>query len=130
MKNNLYLELTDRTKQIFKTVVESYLETGSPSGSETVLKRAGLDISSASVRNILSNIQKEAKICVFFLQTSHPSHLLFSATAHHCFQSFNGINENEIDDERIVDLIPGHKLTIENSGEKCWKVEFFYRYRM
>ena len=31
MKNNLYLELTDRTKQIFKTVVESYLETGSPS---------------------------------------------------------------------------------------------------
>ncbi len=59
MKSNLYLELTDRTKQIFKTVVESYLETGSPSGSETVLKKAGLDISSASVRNILSNLQKE-----------------------------------------------------------------------
>ena len=59
MKNNLYLELTDRTKQIFKTVVESYLETGSPSGSETVLKRAGLDISSASIRNILSSLQKE-----------------------------------------------------------------------
>jgi len=59
MKSNLYLELTDRTKQIFKTVVESYLETGSPSGSETVLKKTGLDISSASVRNILSNLQKE-----------------------------------------------------------------------
>ena len=59
MKNNLYLELTDRSKQIFKTVVESYLETGFPSGSETVLKRAGLDISSASVRSILSNLQKE-----------------------------------------------------------------------
>ncbi|SVE39414.1 uncharacterized protein METZ01_LOCUS492268, partial [marine metagenome] len=59
MKNNLYLELTDRTKQIFKAVVESYLETGSPSGSETVLKRAGLDISSSSVRSILSNLQKE-----------------------------------------------------------------------
>ena len=28
MKSNLYLELTDRTKQIFKTVVESYLEAG------------------------------------------------------------------------------------------------------
>ena len=59
MKTNLYLELTDRTKQIFKTVVETYLETGSPSGSETVLKKAGLDISSASVRSILSNLQKE-----------------------------------------------------------------------
>ncbi len=59
MKSNLYIELSDRTKQIFKSVVESYLETGSPSGSETVLKRAGLDISSASVRTILSNLQKE-----------------------------------------------------------------------
>ena len=59
MKSNLYLELTDRTKQIFKTVVETYLETGSPSGSETVLKKAGLDISSASIRAILSNLQKE-----------------------------------------------------------------------
>ena len=59
MKSNLYLELTDRTKQIFKTVVESYLETGSPSGSETVLKKAGLDISSASIRSILSDLQKE-----------------------------------------------------------------------
>ena len=59
MKNNLYTELTERTKQIFKSVVEGYLETGSPSGSETVLKRAGLDISSASVRTILSNLQKE-----------------------------------------------------------------------
>ena len=58
MKNNLYLELTDRTKQIFKAVVESYLETGSPSGSETVLKRAGLDISSSSVRSILSHLLK------------------------------------------------------------------------
>ena len=57
MKSNLYIELTDRTKQIFKTVVETYLETGSPSGSETVLKKAGLDISSASVRSILSNLQ-------------------------------------------------------------------------
>ena len=59
MKSNLYLQLTDRTKQIFKTVVETYLETGSPSGSETVLKKAGLHISSASIRTILSNLQKE-----------------------------------------------------------------------
>ncbi len=59
MKNNLYSELSERTKQIFKSVVESYLETGSPSGSETILKRAGLEISSASVRAVLSNLQKE-----------------------------------------------------------------------
>ena len=35
MSENLYVELSDRSKQIFKSVVETYLETGSPSGSET-----------------------------------------------------------------------------------------------
>ena len=59
MSENLYLELTDRSKQIFKTVVETYLETGSPAGSETILKKGGINISSSSIRLILANLQKE-----------------------------------------------------------------------
>tara|TARA_Y100001970_G_scaffold286038_1_gene407229 strand:- start:480 stop:1526 length:1047 start_codon:yes stop_codon:yes gene_type:complete len=59
MSENLYLELSDRSKQIFKTVVETYLETGSPSGSETILKKCGINLSSSSIRLILSNLQKE-----------------------------------------------------------------------
>ena len=49
MSENLYVKLNDRSKQIFKTVVETYLETGSPSGSETILKKGSIDISSASI---------------------------------------------------------------------------------
>ena len=59
MSENLYVELSDRSKQIFKSVVETYLETGSPSGSETILKKAGLNLSSSSIRLILANLQKE-----------------------------------------------------------------------
>jgi len=59
MSKNLYAELNDRSKQIFKSVVESYLETGTPSGSETILKRVGINLSSSSIRAILSNLQKE-----------------------------------------------------------------------
>ena len=59
MSENLYLELTDRSKQIFKSVVETYLETGSPSGSETILKRAGINLSSSSIRSILAQLQDE-----------------------------------------------------------------------
>ena len=59
MSENLYAELNNRSKQIFKSVVETYLETGSPSGSETILKRGDIDISSSSIRAILSNLQKE-----------------------------------------------------------------------
>ena len=59
MSENLYLELTDRSKQIFKSVVETYLETGSPSGSETILKKAGINLSSSSIRSILAELQNE-----------------------------------------------------------------------
>ena len=59
MVDNLYAELNDRSKLIFKKLVESYLETGSPAGSETLMKMGGLNLSSASIRSILSNLQKE-----------------------------------------------------------------------
>ena len=69
MKSNLYLELTDRTKQIFKTVVESYLETGSPSGSETVLKKVicGVPIRYLSSSPSLSNCITPPGICYILL---------------------------------------------------------------
>ena len=38
MSKTLYLELSNRSKQIFKTVIESYLESGEPVGSETLSK--------------------------------------------------------------------------------------------
>ena len=59
MSENLYVELSDRSKQIFKSVVETYLQTGSPSGSETILKKEGIDISSSSIRLIMADLQKE-----------------------------------------------------------------------
>ncbi|SVC55515.1 uncharacterized protein METZ01_LOCUS308369, partial [marine metagenome] len=58
----------DRSKQIFKSVVETYLETGYPSGSKTILKKEGIDLSSSSIRLILANLQKEG-----LLFAPHPS---------------------------------------------------------
>ena len=59
MADNLYEELNDRSKLVFKSVVDTYLKTGAPSGSETILKKAGINLSSSSIRAILSNLQKE-----------------------------------------------------------------------
>ena len=59
MSNKIYLEISERSKKILKSVVESYLETGDPAGSETILKKIGLNISSASIRSILADLQKE-----------------------------------------------------------------------
>ena len=59
MSKNLYLELSDRSKNILKSVIETYLETGEPTGSETILKKIGIDLSSSSIRSILANLQEE-----------------------------------------------------------------------
>ena len=59
MADNLYEELNDRSRLVFKSVVDTYLKTGAPSGSETILKKAGINLSSSSIRAILSNLQKE-----------------------------------------------------------------------
>lgn len=59
MSKTLYLELSHLSKQIFKSVIESYLKTGEPVGSETLSKKLGINISASSIRSIMANLQKE-----------------------------------------------------------------------
>ena len=51
--------MSNRSKQIFKSVIESYLETGEPVGSETLSQKLGIKISASAIRSILANLQKE-----------------------------------------------------------------------
>ena len=59
MIDNNYLKLNERSRQILKQLVDYYLETGEPIGSETLSKRMGLKISSSSIRSIMSELQQE-----------------------------------------------------------------------
>ena len=59
MSKTLYLELSNRSKQIFKSVIESYLDSGEPIGSEVLSKKLGINISASAIRSILANLQKE-----------------------------------------------------------------------
>lgn len=51
-------ELNDRTRNIFRMVVESYLDSGAPVGSRTISKFAGLNLSPASIRNVMSDLEE------------------------------------------------------------------------
>ncbi len=48
-------DLDDRARDIFRRVVEAYLETGEPVGSRT-LSRGGIQLSPASIRNTLQDL--------------------------------------------------------------------------
>ena len=51
-------ELSRRAREVFRQVVESYLETGAPIGSRTVSKLSGLGLSSASIRNVMQDLEE------------------------------------------------------------------------
>ena len=49
--------LSDRTRRILATLVRSYIETGEPVASATLAQKAGLNLSSATVRNVLAQLE-------------------------------------------------------------------------
>lgn len=58
MASNPITELNDRTRVIFRSVVESYLDSGAPVGSRTISKFSGLNLSPASIRNVMQDLEE------------------------------------------------------------------------
>ena len=50
------MSLTDRKKRILRAIVETYIATAEPVGSKAVAQHAGLDVSSATIRNEMSDL--------------------------------------------------------------------------
>ncbi len=50
------MELAERKKKILSYVIESYIRTGEPVGSKTLISETGLDVSSATVRNDMADL--------------------------------------------------------------------------
>ena len=50
------MELTDRKKRILRAIVETYIATAEPVGSKAVAERTGLDVSTATIRNEMSDL--------------------------------------------------------------------------
>jgi len=51
-------ELNDRTREIFRLVVEGYLASGQPVGSKTLAGEGGLNLSPASIRSVLAELEQ------------------------------------------------------------------------
>jgi heat-inducible transcriptional repressor len=49
--------LTNRAEVLLKTLVESYIEEGRPLGSRTLARRAGLDLSPATIRSVMADLE-------------------------------------------------------------------------
>ena len=50
-------DLDERKRKILKAIIQTYLETGEPVGSRTISKYTDLNLSSATIRNEMSDLK-------------------------------------------------------------------------
>jgi heat-inducible transcriptional repressor len=51
-------EMNERTREIFRELVETYMETGQPVGSRTLSRRLESKLSPASIRNVMADLEE------------------------------------------------------------------------
>ena len=57
-KDKEQLELSERQIKILDAVIRNYLATGEPVGSRTISKYTDLNLSSATIRNEMSDLEE------------------------------------------------------------------------
>ena len=62
------MELAARKQKILSAIVESFIRTGEPVGSKSLINETGLDVSSATVRNEMADLTNKG-----FLVQPHTS---------------------------------------------------------
>jgi heat-inducible transcriptional repressor len=50
-------ELNERSREVFRHIVETYVETGEPVGSRTLARKLGQNLSPATIRNVMADLQ-------------------------------------------------------------------------
>jgi heat-inducible transcriptional repressor len=51
-------ELSERSREIFRHIVEAYVESGEPIGSRTLSRRLGQTLSPATIRNVMADLEE------------------------------------------------------------------------
>src|SRR3979411_1975589 len=61
-------DISPRARQVLYHCVTEYVSTGEPVGSRTLAKKSGLDLSPASIRNVLADLEESG-----YLRQPHTS---------------------------------------------------------
>ena len=56
--STMSMTLSERSRAILRHIVEAYVETGSPVGSRTISRRLGMNLSPATIRNVMADLEE------------------------------------------------------------------------
>src|SRR5205807_10348908 len=51
-------ELNERSREIFRLIVDGYVATGEPTGSRTLSRRLEQNLSPATIRNVMADLEE------------------------------------------------------------------------
>ena len=82
-KQNLIQEMNERSRIVFRNLVESYISRGEPIGSRTLAKSFKGDISPATIRNVMQDLEQ-----LGLLDSPHVSSGRATPVPHSCFAPY------------------------------------------
>ncbi|MDY0240875.1 MAG: heat-inducible transcriptional repressor HrcA [Rhodospirillaceae bacterium] len=57
MRSNQIAQLNERSREIFRQIVDAYVQTGEPVGSRTLSRRLSQTLSPATIRNVMADLE-------------------------------------------------------------------------
>ena len=54
----MIVELNARSKEVFRQIVDAYVATGEPVGSRTIARRLDEQVSPATIRNVMADLEE------------------------------------------------------------------------
>ncbi len=52
-------ELNQRSREVFRLIVDAYMASGEPVGSRTISRRLGMSLSAATIRNVMADLEDQ-----------------------------------------------------------------------
>ena len=106
------MELTDRKKKILQAIIRNYLESGEPVGSRTISKYTDLNLSSATIRNEMADLEEMG----YILQPHTSAGRIPSDAGYRLY-----VDELMIEKQKEVDELKGELLDKEEKLDHLLK---------
>ena len=106
------MELTDRKKKILQAIIRNYLESGEPVGSRTISKYTDLNLSSATIRNEMADLEEMG----YILQPHTSAGRIPSDAGYRLY-----VDELMLEEQKEVDELKGELLDKEEKLDHLLK---------
>ena len=109
--------MTTRQEHILLKIVETYIETGEPVGSKSLISKYHLNFSSATIRNDMAALEKEG-----YLEKSHTSSgRVPSRLGYEFFARQDLLNQDEALEQKLKDVFAKRHFSIDITIDEAAK---------